>query len=166
MTHEIPPRGTEYRVGAAQRAVEWVLGIVGGIAVLMGLFILFGGEDQYVGIGGDASWRVGDIASAWIYGLTIGGGVLLLLTIALVTADVRRPHEMSEERHKELSGLLWHFGIFVVVNAFLWVQDILVGGGLEYAYWTTIAWGVGLAIHALVYGLSGRTSHRHEPLPH
>ena len=165
MRHEVPPRGTEYRAGTV-RAVEWVLGIIGGIALLMGLFILFAGEEQYVGIGGDLSWRVGDIANAWIYGLAIGGGVLLLLTIALVTADLRKPRVVSDERHKELSGLLWHFGIFVVVNAFLWTQDILVGGGLEYAHWTTIAWGVGLAIHALAYGLGGRRLHPHEPLPH
>ncbi len=38
-------------------------GIVGGIAAFLGLFILFGPEDEYVGLGGDFSWRVGDISS-------------------------------------------------------------------------------------------------------
>lgn len=160
--HEVPPRGSAGR--GLQRSVEWMLGIVGGIALLMGLFIRFAGEDQYVGVGGDLSWRVGDISSTWVYGLTIGGGVLLLLTLALVVADLRSPRPRATGRRADLSGLLWHFAIFVVVNAFLWTQDILVGGGLEYAHWTTIAWGVGLAIHALAYGFGGRSKVEQQPL--
>ena len=62
------------------------------------------------------------------------------------TAEVR-----ARKRVKDLSGLIWHAGIFLVVNAFLWLQDIAVGGGVEYAYWTTIPWGAGLAIHALAF---------------
>jgi hypothetical protein len=46
---------------------------------------------------------------------------------------------------------MWHTGFFVVVNAFLWIQDIVAGEGLEYAYWITIPWGVGLISHALAY---------------
>jgi hypothetical protein len=38
-----------------------------------------------------------------------------------------------------------HGVIFVLVNAFLWLQDIALGGGVDYAYWVTIPWGVGLA---------------------
>ncbi len=34
----------------------------------LGVFILVADEDQYVGIGGDLSWRVGDISSAWATG--------------------------------------------------------------------------------------------------
>jgi hypothetical protein len=70
--------GTGWRRGAG-----WVLGILGAIAAFMGLFIMFAGEDQSVGIGGDLSWRVGDISQAWAYGLAIGGGVLLAIVLAL-----------------------------------------------------------------------------------
>jgi hypothetical protein len=44
----------------------------------------------------------------------------------------------------------------VIGNALLWVQDIAAGGGLEYAFWATIPWGIGLLIHALVFVFAGR----------
>lgn len=69
--------------GGARSALAWVMGIIGAVALFLGLFISFAGEDQYVGIGGDWSWRVGDITSAWQYGFLIGGGVLLIAAIAV-----------------------------------------------------------------------------------
>jgi len=45
------------------RVTESVPGIFGAFAVFLGLFILFGGEDRYLGFGG-FTWRAGDIASA------------------------------------------------------------------------------------------------------
>jgi hypothetical protein len=69
--------------GAWLRATGWVLGIIGAIAAFLGLFILFAGENQSVGLGGDLSWRVGDISAAWAYGLLVGGIVLLLVVLAL-----------------------------------------------------------------------------------
>ena len=60
-------------------ALEWVLGIVGGIAVFLGVFVLLAAEDQSVGIGGDLSWRVGDITPGWGIGLVIGGVVALMI---------------------------------------------------------------------------------------
>jgi hypothetical protein len=56
-----------------------------------------------------------------------------------------------EARARHRSDLLWHVAIFVVVNAFLWIQDIAAGGGVDYAYWTTIPWGIGLLIHVAAY---------------
>jgi hypothetical protein len=136
------------------RVTEWVFGIVGGIAAFLGLFILFGGEGQSLGLGGDLTWEVGDISSAWGYGLLAGGVVLLLITLALVVRDMRNPQVRQPQ--SEFAGLMWHIGIFVVVNAFLWTQDIVAGGGLEYAYWATIPWGVGLIVHVLTYVFAGR----------
>jgi hypothetical protein len=131
------------------RVAEWVLGIVGGIAAFLGLFILFGGEDQHLGIGGDLTWRVGDIASGWGYGLLIGGAALLVVTVALVARELRHPHEHG--LRSEFAGLMTHLAIFVLVNALLWTQDIAAGGGLEYAYWVTIPWGIGLLAHIIAY---------------
>jgi hypothetical protein len=71
------------------RVGEWVMGIVGAVATFLGLFILFAGEDQYLGVGG-STWRVGDIAAAWGHGLLIGGIVLLALAVALVVHGLRR----------------------------------------------------------------------------
>ena len=86
--HEAPTgNGTQDAAAAGsrwQRITERVLGIVGGIAVFLGLFILFAGEDQYLGIDRDYSWRVGDISPAWAYGLLIGGAILLVIVLASV----------------------------------------------------------------------------------
>jgi hypothetical protein len=49
-----------------------------------------------------------------------------------------------------------HTIIFVVVNSFLWVQDIVVTGGVNYVVWVTIPWAVGLGLHALTVALAKR----------
>jgi hypothetical protein len=64
-----------------RKVAGWFLGIVGAIAVFLGVFIMFAGDDQSVGIGGDLSWRVGDISGAWAYGLLIGGALLLVIVV-------------------------------------------------------------------------------------
>ncbi len=71
-------------------------------------------------------------------------------------SDMSTPEGRARERAKNLSNLVWHTAAFVVVNTFLWIQDIAAGGGLEYAYWTTIGWGIGLAFHYLAYFVGRR----------
>lgn len=66
------------------------------------------------------------------------------------------PEERALKRTKEFSSLIWHIGTYVVVNAFLWIIDIAGGGGLEFAFWTSIPWGLALAFHVLAYLLSDR----------
>lgn len=39
----------------------------------------------------------------------------------------------------------------MLVNAFVWVQDIALGDGVNYAWWITIPWGIALAAHAITY---------------
>jgi hypothetical protein len=142
-----PPGG---RSGVAWRPISgWLLGEVGGIGVLLGGFILVASEDQYVGIGGDLSWRVGDIDPIVAVGLVLGGFALALAGLRLVIVGSRAPRPAVQDTG--LRDLALHAVAFTIVNAFLWIQDIAIGGGLEYAYWVTIPWGIGLAIHALVY---------------
>ena len=148
MSHEQRPV-SETPVSGAWTMMEWFLGIVGGIAAFLGVFLLFAGDDQYVGLGGDLSWRVGDIAPGWAYGLLIGGGVLLLVAIGMFIG-ARRSGRPRMEPGRGLPGVVWHAGIFAIVNAFVWIQDIALGEGV-YAYWVTIPWALGLGIHALVY---------------
>lgn len=130
------------------RVSTWVLGIVGGIAAFLGTFILLGGEDQSLGLGGEMSWRVGEIDPAWGYGLLAVGVVVLLGTTALVVRARSLPATPAAPR-SGWADVLTHAVVFLVVNAFLWAQDIAMGGGLAYAYWVTIPWGIGLAAHAL-----------------
>ena len=130
------------------RVSTWVLGIVGGIAAFLGTFILLGGEDQSLGLGGEMSWRVGEIDPAWGYGLLAVGVVALLGMAALVVRARSLPVTPAAPR-SGWADVLTHAVVFLVVNAFLWAQDIAMGGGLGYAYWVTIPWGIGLAAHAL-----------------
>ena len=41
-----------------------------------------------------------------------------------------------------------HSGMSVAVNTFLWIRDIAIGEGVNYASWITIPRGIGLAINA------------------
>jgi 2TM domain len=141
------------------RITEWALGIVGAIAAFMGLVVLFAGENQYIGFGGGLTWRVGDIQPAWGYGLLAGGVVLLMGAAALVVWERRHPQAYREQ--SERAALVTHIIVFVLVNAFLWFQDIVADGGLNYAYLVTIPWGIGLAAHIVAY-FSDR---RHPSLP-
>jgi hypothetical protein len=73
---------------------------------------------------------------------------------------VARPDETPEararRRAKYLTDLMWHAGTFFIINAFLWILDFAGGGGLDWAYWVTIGWGIGLAFHTLAYLVDGR----------
>ncbi len=71
-------------------------------------------------------------------------------------AEYMTAEERAKKRVKEYTSLLWHTAAYVVVNAFLWIQDIVGGGGLEYAYWTTIGWGIGLGFHMTAYFVNRR----------
>ena len=61
------------------------------------------------------------------------------------------PEARARKRLKDYNGLLWHAVTFVVVNLFLWFLDLLPGDGIDWAYWTTIPWGIGMAFHAAAY---------------
>jgi 2TM domain len=75
------------------------------------------------------------------------------------SADV--PLALAEARARRqaryLSGLLWHIGAFVILNAFFWALDLGLGrGGVHWAFWITGVWGVALAFHLLAYFVAGR----------
>jgi hypothetical protein len=140
-----------------------VLGILGGIAAFLGLFILVAEEEQYIGLGGDFSWRVGDISATWTYGLLAGGAVALLAVLGMMAFAPRVPRERAG--FGGLGNLLVHAGVFLVVNGFIWAQDLAIGGGVEYAYWVTIPWAVGLLVHAAVYGVTAGRQDQPRELP-
>jgi hypothetical protein len=53
------------------------------------------------------------------------------------------PEQRARRRAKYLSGLLWHAGVFLIVNGFFWVLDLGVGeGGFNWALWITGFWGL------------------------
>ncbi len=69
----------------------------------------------------------------------------------MVNSSMSTPEERARKRAQEFVGLLWHIASFVIVNAFLWGLDIVTGNGVEWAYWVTLAWGIGLLFHLAAY---------------
>lgn len=70
------------------------------------------------------------------------------------------PRAHAEERAKYLTDVMWHVGAFVIINGMLWVLDLIGGGGVEWAFWVTIFWGIGLSFHVLAYLVDGRQVER------
>ena len=66
------------------------------------------------------------------------------------------PQERAQKRAKYLSGLIWHAGAFVIINAFFWILDGVGAGGINWSPWITVFWGFALAFHALAYFVDGR----------
>jgi hypothetical protein len=148
--------GTALRVGRVP-VTTWAMGVVGAIAAFLGGFILLGGDNQSIGLGGDVSWQVSDIDPLWGYGLLVAGILAVLAAATLALRARMAPATTVAEPRSSWRDVAGHAGVFVVVNAFLWAQDIALGDGLNYALWITVPWGLGLAVHALsTYGSSRR----------
>jgi hypothetical protein len=77
-------------------------------------------------------------------------------------SETPTPETRARKRAKNLSDLLWHAGTFVVINAFMWFIDIIQGGGLDWAFWMTVPWGIGLAFHALSYFIEERRLRKYQ----
>jgi hypothetical protein len=70
--------------------------------------------------------------------------------------DMEAAEERARKRAKYLTGLMWHAGAFLIINAFFWIIDLAGPGGINWAFWITAAWGFALAFHALAYIVDGR----------
>lgn len=83
----------------------------------------------------------------------------------LVEHNGSTPEERAARRLKDINGFLWHAATFLIVNGFLWFIDVL-DGGLDFAYWVTITWGIGVAFHlaATLIGEDDESSPRYRRL--
>ncbi len=69
----------------------------------------------------------------------------------------------AERRAKYLTGMLWHVGAFVIINAFFWILDLVVGqDGIQWAFWITLFWGFALLFHVLAWFIDGRQIERRQ----
>ncbi len=59
--------------------------------------------------------------------------------------------ERARKRAKESVDVMWHVAAYTIVNIFLWFIDIAQGGGLDWAFWPTIGWGIAVAFHVASY---------------
>jgi hypothetical protein len=70
----------------------------------------------------------------------------------MAPAGESTPEDRAHKRAKAFSGLMWHIGAFVIINAFFWILDLTTGAeGVQWAYWITVFWGLALAFHVLAY---------------
>jgi hypothetical protein len=74
----------------------------------------------------------------------------------VLDTENRHPEVQARQRPKYLTGLLWHAGTFVIINAFFWLLDGLGAGGINWSPWITLFWGLALAFHGLAYWVDGR----------
>jgi hypothetical protein len=59
----------------------------------------------------------------------------------MAQADESTPETRARKRAKSYTGLMWHIGRFLVINAFFWLLDIATGAdGVQWAYWITTPW--------------------------
>ncbi|MDH3306911.1 MAG: 2TM domain-containing protein [Acidimicrobiia bacterium] len=75
----------------------------------------------------------------------------------MTQTEARSTVTQARKRARYLTGVLWHVGAFVIINAFFWILDLAVGqDGLQWAYWITGAWAFALAFHLLAFFIDGR----------
>jgi hypothetical protein len=67
----------------------------------------------------------------------------------------------AAHRAGALTGVLWHLATFLIINAFLWFIDFQQGG-LDWAYWVTVTWGIALAFHIAWYLIAERGTDEYE----
>ena len=59
--------------------------------------------------------------------------------------------DRARKRAKESIDVMWHVAAYAIVNIFLWFIDIAQGGGLNWAFWPTIGWGIAVVFHVASY---------------
>ena len=64
--------------------------------------------------------------------------------------------ERAHKRAKEYKDLLWHVATFAIIIPMLWFIDLASGGGVTWAYWPTIGWGLAVAFHVASYVIDDR----------
>jgi hypothetical protein len=50
---------------------------------------------------------------------------------------------------QKIAGFLMHLFWFVIVNIFLYILDYSDNGAINWAYWATFGWGIGIITHGL-----------------
>jgi len=67
--------------------------------------------------------------------------------------DEQANYERARKRVEEIKGFYTHLAIYVLVNAGLFVINLVTDGGQYWFYFPLIGWGIGIVAHALsVFG--------------
>jgi hypothetical protein len=64
-------------------------------------------------------------------------------------------YQRAKQRVDRLKAFYWNLAVYVAVNVFLFIVDVLTGDGWWF-YWVTVFWGLGVVIQAVtVFGPFG-----------
>lgn len=63
--------------------------------------------------------------------------------------DEQQKYEKARERVQEIKGFYIHALIYVIVNATLFLLNIVASPDEWWFYWSLLGWGVGLGAHGL-----------------
>ncbi len=66
------------------------------------------------------------------------------------------PEDRARDRAHADTGLLWHIGAFVIINASFWLLDVVTDDRITWAFWITAFWGFALVFHLLAWLIDGR----------
>jgi hypothetical protein len=74
----------------------------------------------------------------------------------MAQASESAPEARAHERAKSYTGLMWHTGAFLGINAFFWLLDVIRGAnGVQWTYWITLFWGLALVYPVVAYVVGG-----------
>lgn len=62
--------------------------------------------------------------------------------------DENQRYQKAKERVEELKGFYIHLIVYVLVNLFLFVLNMLTSPRYLWFYWPLIGWGIGVVGHA------------------
>jgi hypothetical protein len=65
--------------------------------------------------------------------------------------ELRKVRNRVNDEFSKRREWLQHLGVFVCINAMLWLIYLFIGGGFPWALIVTLGWGVGLVGHGMEY---------------
>ena len=84
--------------------------------------------------------------------------LIMMMTVIEMTAEINirggllmvdESYERARRRVKEVKGFYNHLIVYIIVNIFLVILNVVVSPGIWWFYWVTIFWGIGLTIQGL-----------------
>ena len=70
--------------------------------------------------------------------------------------DEQERYIRARRRVGEIRGFYTHFIVYIIVNIFLFILNIVTSPGMLWFFWVTFFWGIGLAIHGFNTYAEGR----------
>lgn len=107
-------------VTRSSHTIEWIIGLIGAAAALIGLWMYYGPDDGTLTLF-NSSWTVTDITEGWAFGLLMGGGTFLAFAFGLYGYKLYR-------RDRELTPAVLTLGVLslaalagAVIYLFIWL---------------------------------------------